>query len=219
MKTFIISRLPLLATSVFCLCCVGYSADSAVLQLLSIIVAPLSVGVGWFATDWWHWQCHQSNFLYKWLHKSHHDAFLENWQIEPNSLFKSRIRHDVVESVLMLTVCGSFLAILYYFKIPGWPGAAYGLLHSMQALYNSLRIGLFCDFGHFLRSDKNHQPQIHQPSTIPSRLFVNRVYHARHHYFSDQAFFAGKISLFDRLIGGSVDLKQTNFVIVGENKS
>ena len=62
-------------------------------------------------------------------------------------------------------------------------------------------------------TDVTHRPG--EFTNLPSRWFVNRPYHWRHHFDNQDAYFSGTLTLVDKLMGTALSLKDKRIGVTG----
>lgn len=158
--------------------------------------------VSYTTTDIWHALCHKYDFLWEIFHKLHHDAFASDMTFDmtlqeekQKILMKSKFTHDLSEIFLMFFISTLFLFLLYKTCTPGWIGAIYPCLSTVNYSYNAIRIGL----GDMSRLDLAHQRQdLKEP---PHEWLVNPAGHLLHHAQDTHSYISGKLKLYDKLMG------------------
>ncbi len=153
--------------------------------------------------DGYHALCHQVPQLAKW-HNWHHAAYRRDLSVVSIELYrKSQLYHDIVESVLLVSILGS---IALFTQISGlWVGVGYAGLFLLGATKRFVT--------GTLDTDVNHQPGI--LDAVPGRWWVNRSYHWRHHFDNVNAYYSGVFPLVDQILGTSVSLKGKTVAITG----
>lgn len=172
----------------------------------SIFLAIASLWlIGYLSTDIFH----TCNHLFEWIgkkwHLLHHSCFKSDASIRNENTFKkSRFSHDLSETLLMLLATSIFTFSLWNSNIGGWYGSLYGCIHALVGIYNAVRIGCG-DLEYFAKTDPGHQPQVFtQP---PSEWLVNASGHWRHHVCDINAYFGGKTTIVDKILGTANSLR------------
>ncbi len=138
------------------------------------------------------------------LHNWHHRAYKKDFTPVSAELYqKAQLYNDVPESIAMMAAMASVAVLtplwgfwLGFVYAAGFLGAA--VLRS-QGLLNA--------------TDLTHEPG---PLTeLPSRLWVNRTYHWRHHFDETTAYYAGTFTVLDQLIGKALSLKGKTVAVTG----
>lgn len=62
-------------------------------------------------------------------------------------------------------------------------------------------------------TDLTHRPG--ELTSLPSRWFVNRSYHWRHHFDNQNAYFSGTLTIVDKLLGTALSLKNKRVAVTG----
>lgn len=144
----------------------------------------------------------------QWLHNWHHRAYKRDFTLVSPVLYaKAQLYNDVPESLVMMGVMGT---IALATGIPGlWLGAVYSAGFLVAAIGRSQ--------GWLLNTDITHDPG---PLTaIPSRWFVNRSYHWKHHFDNVNANYGGYFTILDRILGTALSLKNKTVAVTGASGS
>ncbi|MEO1693170.1 MAG: bifunctional sterol desaturase/short chain dehydrogenase, partial [Cyanobacteria bacterium J06631_6] len=89
-----------------------------------------------------------------------------------------------------------------------WTGSLYTLSFLLGAIARGLGIPLVDEL-----TDVTHRPG--EFTNLPSRWFVNRPYHWRHHFDNQDAYFSGTLTLVDKLMGTALSLKNKRIAVTG----
>ncbi len=145
-----------------------------------------------------YWQPLQS------AHTSHHKAYRRDLSIVSMETYrKAQWHNDVPEAMVMVSVTGIVALMM---QQPGlWLGCIYAAGFLITAWARSR--------GWLLWTDFSHEPgDLVEP---PSRWYVNRTYHWRHHFDQGNAYFCGTLTLVDKLLGTSLSLKGKRVAVTG----
>ncbi|MEL6500671.1 MAG: sterol desaturase, partial [Cyanobacteria bacterium J06623_1] len=154
--------------------------------------------------DFYHTLSHLWQPLYR-LHVWHHKVFRRDLSVVSEEIYRqAHWYNDVPESLVMLT-----LSILPWQLTQAWDftprwavwtGSLYTLSFLLGAIARGLGIPLVDEL-----TDVTHRPG--EFTNLPSRWFVNRPYHWRHHFDNQDAYFSGTLTLVDKLMGTALSLK------------
>ncbi|MEN9254504.1 MAG: bifunctional sterol desaturase/short chain dehydrogenase [Gloeomargarita sp. SZTDM-1c_bins_89] len=153
--------------------------------------------------DSYHALCHVIPGLGRW-HNRHHAAYRRDLSIVSLEAFRqSQLYHDLTESVLLVSVS---LAVAL---LTGQPGMWVGVVYAASFLLGATRRYLWATGD----TDYNHRPgPLLEP---PSRWWVNRTYHWRHHFDNVHAYYSGVFPLVDKVLGTALSLKGKKVGITG----
>ena len=138
------------------------------------------------------------------LHSWHHRAYKKDFSPISTELYRqAQLRNDVPESLFMIAVVG-LLAVSM--RAPGlWVGVIYAAGFLAAAVLRSR--------GLLTATDLTHEPG---PLTgIPGLWKVNRTYHWRHHFDNTEAYYAGFLTISDKLLGTALSLRGKSVAITG----
>ncbi|MEO1800543.1 MAG: bifunctional sterol desaturase/short chain dehydrogenase [Cyanobacteria bacterium J06629_2] len=162
--------------------------------------------------DFYHTLSHLWQPLYR-LHVWHHKVFRRDLSVVSEEIYRqAHWYNDVPESLVMLT-----LSILpwqftqawdFTPRWAVWTGSLYTLSFLLGAIARGLGIPLVDEL-----TDVTHRPG--EFTNLPSRWFVNRPYHWRHHFDNQDAYFSGTLTLVDKLMGTALSLKNKRIAVTG----
>ena len=162
--------------------------------------------------DFYHTLSHLWQPLYR-LHVWHHKVFRRDLSVVSEEIYRqAHWYNDVPESLVMLT-----LSILPWQLTQAWDftprwavwtGSLYTLSFLLGAIARGLGIPLVDEL-----TDVTHRPG--EFTNLPSRWFVNRPYHWRHHFDNQDAYFSGTLTLVDKLMGTALSLKNKRIAVTG----
>lgn len=162
--------------------------------------------------DFYHTLSHLWQPLYR-LHVWHHKVFRRDLSVVSEEIYRqAHWYNDVPESLVMLTLsilpwqltqAGDFTP-----RWAVWTGSLYTLSFLLGAIARGLGIPLVDEL-----TDVTHRPG--EFTNLPSRWFVNRPYHWRHHFDNQDAYFSGTLTLVDKLMGTALSLKNKRIAVTG----
>ncbi|WP_218080564.1 bifunctional sterol desaturase/short chain dehydrogenase [Anthocerotibacter panamensis] len=153
--------------------------------------------------DAYHVLCHRVTWLAR-LHNYHHAAYRRDLSLVSVALYqKAQLYHDVLESVVLV------LALTGVALMGGVPGLWLGVLYALTFLAG----GTKRYFWKTVDTDYNHLPG--PLETAPSRWWVNRSYHWRHHFDDTNAYYSGVFTFVDKVLGSALSLKGKTVAITG----
>ncbi len=156
-----------------------------------------------------HWLAHEYPRLMP-KHYLHHRLFTADLNAVSEELYReSQWHHDVPESVTMMIaavpVAGlGWLVDPFYLWMASW-----GIFYSFAFLAGGVARGN----GWAQATDLTHQPGPF--IQVPSRWWVNRTYHWRHHFDNTQAYYCGTLTLVDQIMGTALSLKGKMIAVTG----
>lgn len=181
------------------------------------LIATAAWGLGsilWaeLVRDFYHLLAHYWPPLYR-LHVWHHRVFRPNLTPLSDTIYRqAHWRNDVPEALVMLLlgvlVWGVAHAIAPEQQWATLVGCLYTLTYLVAAIARGSGIKWVEDL-----TDLTHRPG--QFLTPPSRWFVNRTYHWRHHFDNQKAYYCGTLTLVDKLMGTALSLKGKTIAITG----
>ncbi|MDJ1185456.1 bifunctional sterol desaturase/short chain dehydrogenase [Roseofilum sp. BLCC_M143] len=146
------------------------------------------------------------------LHVWHHRVFRPDLTTTTPEIYqKAHWYNDVPESLVMLafSLVGVTLAVM---ANEGLWGTTSSIIYSITFLLTAMARGLDIPGADEL-TDSTHRPGAFD--TIPSRVFINRTYHWRHHFDNQNAYFCGTFTFLDRLMGTALSLKGKTVAVTG----
>lgn len=181
------------------------------------LIATAAWGLGsilWaeLVRDFYHLLAHYWPPLYR-LHVWHHRVFRPNLTPLSDTIYRqAHWRNDVPEALVMLLlgvlVWGVAHAIAPEQQWATLVGCLYTLTYLVAAIARGSGIKWVEDL-----TDLTHRPG--QFLTPPSRWFVNRTYHWRHHFDNQKAYYCGTLTLADKLMGTALSLKGKTIAVTG----
>ena len=138
------------------------------------------------------------------LHSWHHRAYKKDFSPVSIALYRqAQLYNDLPESLFMMAVVG-LLALST--QTPGlWVGVVYAAGFLVAAVLRSR--------GLLTATDITHEPG---PLTgIPGLWKVNRTYHWRHHFDNTEAYYAGFLTISDKLLGTALSLRGKSVAVTG----
>ncbi|MGI8932564.1 MAG: bifunctional sterol desaturase/short chain dehydrogenase [Phormidesmis sp.] len=138
------------------------------------------------------------------LHGWHHRAYKKDFSPISTEVYrKAQLYNDAPESLFMMVVMGAAAIIT---QTPGlWLGVIYAAGFLVAAILRSR--------GLLTATDLTHEPG---PLTgIPGLWKVNRTYHWRHHFDNTNAYYAGFLTISDKLLGTALSLQGKTVAVTG----
>lgn len=162
--------------------------------------------------DLYHALAHVWQPLYR-LHGWHHRVFRPDLTPSSDRIYRqAQWRNDVPESCVMMVFSGIFYAIANGVTPDlAWATLA-GTLYALSFLFGAMARGMGWQWAHEL-TDLTHLPGPFQ--TPPSRWWVNRPYHWRHHFDNQNAYFCGALTFVDAMLGTALSLKGKTVAVTG----
>ncbi|WP_036480214.1 bifunctional sterol desaturase/short chain dehydrogenase [Myxosarcina sp. GI1] len=180
-------------------------------------VAELTVALGsvlWveIVRDIYHACSHIWQPLYR-LHVWHHRVFRPDLSVVNDAIYRqAHWYNDVPESLVMLTFSLlPWLMVRTYHISSQWAAWA-GFLYTLSFLLGAIARGLGIPHVGELTDITHRQGKL---TTLPSRWFINRSYHWRHHFDNQNAYFSGTLSLVDKVMGTALSLKNKRVAVTG----
>ena len=162
--------------------------------------------------DFYHTLSHLWQPLYR-LHVWHHKVFRRDLSVVSDTIYRqAHWYNDVPESLVMLAFSILPWGIVHTWNIsPQWTALA-GFLYTLTFLFGAIARGLGIPMVDELTDITHRQGEF---TSLPSRWFVNRPYHWRHHFDNQNAYFSGTLSLVDKLLGTALSLKNKRIAVTG----
>ncbi|MGC1196896.1 MAG: bifunctional sterol desaturase/short chain dehydrogenase [Geitlerinemataceae cyanobacterium] len=162
--------------------------------------------------DVYHLLCHRIPALYR-LHGWHHRVFRKDLTPLSQEIYQqAQWRHDLPESLVMLAMSLVLWGVALVWA-PAWHWSALlGTLYTCTFIFGALVRGWGFEWAHEL-TDITHLPGAFEAP--PTRWFVNRPYHWRHHFDNQNAYFCGALTLVDGLMGTALSLKGKTVAVTG----
>ena len=138
------------------------------------------------------------------LHSWHHRAYKKDFSPISTEVYrKAQLYNDAPESLFMMGVMG--VAAMVTHTLGLWMGVIYAAGFLMAAVLRSR--------GLLTATDLTHEPG---PLTgIPGLWKVNRTYHWRHHFDNTNAYYAGFLTISDKLLGTALSLQGKTVAVTG----
>ena len=196
----------------------SWSVDDRVLLNLETPLRDGFLGLLWLlgsllvaeiTRDILHWLAHRypTRFV---DHYIHHRVFRKDLTVTDPQLYRqSQLRHDVPESLAMMAATALLWGLGTWWDPTHALASGFGVLYASSFLIGGLSRGQ----GLALESDLTHRPGAFV--SPPSRWFVNRTYHWRHHFDDPNAYYCGTLTLLDRVMGTSLSLKGKTVAVTG----
>ncbi|MGE5658676.1 MAG: bifunctional sterol desaturase/short chain dehydrogenase [Actinomycetota bacterium] len=147
------------------------------------------------------------------LHSWHHRVFRPNLTPTNDTIYQeAQWRNDVPEALVMLAFGLSLWVTAWIWTPASHWGALAGCLYTLTFLFGAIARGLGLEGADAL-TDLTHQPG--NFLTPPSRWFVNRPYHWRHHFDNQEAYYCGTFTFVDKLLGTALSLKGKTVAVTG----
>lgn len=177
----------------------------------NLLTAVLSLLWAELVRDLRHWLAH---YRPHWVpgHGLHHQIFRPDMGVIDPSLYRlAQWQNDVPEAIAM-TLAGGLLWQGTRYGLPDLAGGTIvGIAYSLVMLTASLFKANGWPLADHPRMDPNHQ--CGSFPAPPHPWFVNQAYHWRHHFDDPQSYFAGMITLVDRLLGTALSLRQKRILL------
>ena len=183
-------------------------------ELTAILVSLGSVLWVELVRDFYHVLAHVWQPLYR-LHLRHHRVFKPDLSLANETIYReANWYNDLPESLVMLVFSIAFASIvinqeiLTAYQWSAWLGSVYSLSFTLGAIARGFGIPYADEI-----TDVTHRPGDFQ--SLPAKWFVNRPYHWRHHFDSQNAYFCGTFTLVDKIIGTALSLKGKKIAVTG----
>ena len=162
--------------------------------------------------DVYHALAHVWQPLYR-LHVWHHRVFRRDLSVVSDTIYRqAHWYNDVPEALVMLAFSIVPWAIVstgnWSTQWAAWTGSIY----TGSFLLGAIARGWGIPYADEL-TDVTHRPG--EFTNLPSRWFVNRSYHWRHHFDNQEAYFSGTLTLVDKLMGTALSLKNKRIGVTG----
>jgi hypothetical protein len=185
--------------------------------MVTSLIVTIAWGLGsvlWaeLVRDFYHALAHYWTPLYR-LHIWHHRVFRPDLTPHSDKIYRqAHWYNDVPESLVMLML-GLLVWGVAHIVAPDQQWAALlGCLYTLTFLLGAIARGSGIQGADEL-TDLTHRPgQFLEP---PSRWFVNRTYHWRHHFDNQKAYYCGTLTLVDKLMGTALSLKGKTIAVTG----
>jgi hypothetical protein len=168
--------------------------------------------------DSYHALAHVWSPLYR-LHAWHHRVFRPDLSVVSTEIYqKAHWYNDVPESLVMLSF-GLILPLIMVLWQGSWSlalAASLGLFYTLSFLVSAIARGMGVPKADEI-TDLTHRPG---PFLAPPTSWhVNRTYHWRHHFDSQNAYFCGTLTLVDKFLGTALALKGKRIAVTGASGS
>ena len=162
--------------------------------------------------DVYHTLSHLWQPLYR-LHVWHHKVFRRDLSVVNDTIYRqAHWYNDVPESLVMLLLSILPWQLVYHLDFTPqwavWTGSVYTLSFLLGAIARGLGVPWVDEL-----TDVTHRPG--EFTSLPSRWFVNRPYHWRHHFDNQDAYFSGTFTLVDKIMGTALSLKHKRIAVTG----
>lgn|GEM_PF-71155 len=162
--------------------------------------------------DIYHVLAHIWPALYR-LHVWHHRVFRQDYTPVSEAIYRqAHWYNDVPEALVMLGFSLGFWQAVHYWQPQQSGFTLVGCVYTLGFLLSAIARGLGIN-GIDQLTDLTHLPG--EFSTPPSRWFVNRPYHWRHHFDNQNAYFCGTFTALDQLMGTALSLKGKTVAVTG----
>jgi len=143
----------------------------------------------------------------------HHRVFRPDLSAVSETVYRqAHWRNDVPECLVMLLFSLLPWAVAYGVAPEQQLPTLAGSLYTLSFLLSAIARGSGLKWAEEV-TDLTHRPgQFLDP---PSRWFVNRTYHWRHHFDNQKAYYCGTLSLVDKLMGTALSLKGKTIAVTG----
>ncbi|MEW6491641.1 MAG: bifunctional sterol desaturase/short chain dehydrogenase [Cyanobacteriota bacterium] len=185
--------------------------------MMTSLIATATWGLGsvlWaeLVRDFYHVLSHYWPPLYR-LHVWHHRVFRPNWTAVSDTVYRqAQWKNDVPECSAMLLLGLVLWGVAYWVTPEHHWAALAGCLYTLSFLLAAIARGSGISWADEL-TDLTHRPGPFL--TPPSRWFVNRPYHWRHHFDNQKAYYCGTLTLVDKLMGTALSLKGKTIAVTG----
>jgi len=179
---------------------------------IGLAIAILSILWVELVRDFYHALSHVWQPLYR-LHVWHHKVFRRDLSIISETVYRqAHWYNDVPESLVMLlfSILPWSMASIWEIS-PQW-AAGTGTLYTFSFLVGAIARGCGVPMADEI-TDVTHRPG--EFVNLPSRLFVNRPYHWRHHFDNQDAYFSGTLTFVDKFLGTALSLKNKRIAVTG----
>lgn len=185
--------------------------------MVTSLIATVAWGLGsvlWVEVvrDFYHALSHYYPPLYR-LHVWHHRVFRPDLTPVSDAIYRqAHWKNDVPEALVMLLLGLLVWAIAYAIAPQHQLAALAGSLYTLSFLLSAIARGSGVRGADEL-TDVTHRPGPF--TTPPSRWFVNRPYHWRHHFDNQKAYYCGTLTFVDKLMGTALSLKGKTIAVTG----
>ena len=178
----------------------------------SIAIAIGSVLWVELVRDFYHTLSHLWQPLYS-LHVWHHRVFRRDLSVVNDTIYRqAHWYNDLPEALVMLLFSVLPWGLVYRWDLSpqwvAWTGSVYTFSFLLSAIARGWGIPYVDEL-----TDLTHRPG--KFTSLPSRWFVNRPYHWRHHFDNQDAYFCGTFTFVDKLMGTALSLKNKRVAVTG----
>lgn len=179
---------------------------------LAIGVAIVSVIWAELVRDGYHLLSHRWQPLYR-LHAWHHRVFRPDLSVVSESIYRQAHWYNDVPEALVMLVCSIFpLFLAYTWMLPHPWLTGMGSLYTCSFLLSAIARGKGIAYADEI-TDVTHRPG--EFTSLPSKWFVNRPYHWRHHFDNQNAYYCGTFTILDKIMGTALSLKGKKIAVTG----
>ena len=151
------------------------------------------------------------------LHNWHHRVFRPDLSVVSDDIYRqAHWYNDLPESLVMLVFSLIPSLVIYSLALPHQWAAWGGSLYTLSFLVGAIARGTGVPYADAL-TDVTHRSGDFK--NLPSRWFVNRPYHWRHHFDNQNAYFCGTFTLVDKIMGTALSLKGKKIAVTGASGS
>lgn len=162
--------------------------------------------------DCYHLLSHRWAPLYR-LHVWHHRVFRRDLTAVSDTIYRqAHWRNDVPECSVMLLLALLVWVVARAVAPEQQLFALAGSVYTLSFLLGAIARGCGIKWAEEL-TDVTHRPGSFL--SPPSRWFVNRTYHWRHHFDNQNAYYGGTLTLLDKLMGTALSLKGKTVAVTG----
>ncbi|HEY9612081.1 bifunctional sterol desaturase/short chain dehydrogenase [Allocoleopsis sp.] len=185
--------------------------------MVTSLIAMAAWGLGsvlWVEVvrDFYHLLGHYWTPVYR-LHVWHHRVFRPDLTAVSDTIYRQAHWYNDVPEALVMLLMGLLMWGVAHAIAPEQQWAALsGCLYTLTFLFSAIARGSGLKWAEEL-TDVTHRSG--QFLTPPSRWFVNRTYHWRHHFDNQKAYYCGTLTLVDKLMGTALSLKGKTIAVTG----
>lgn len=179
---------------------------------LGIAIALASVLWVELVRDFYHTLSHFWQPLYR-LHVWHHKVFRRDLSVVSETIYRQAHWYNDVPEALVMLLCSILpWQLTQSWQVIPWWAVGTGTIYTLSFLLSAIARGLGVPLVDEL-TDVTHRPG--EFTSLPSRWWVNRPYHWRHHFDNQDAYFSGTLTLVDKLLGTALSLKNKRIAVTG----
>ena len=184
--------------------------------LPGVVIALSSVLWVELVRDVYHTLSHLWQPLYR-LHVWHHRVFRPDLSVVSDKIYRqAHWYNDLPEALVMLAFSVIPWSIVYSCNLNHQWLAWTGSIYTLTFLFTAIARGLGIPYVDELTDLTHRQGEF---TSLPSRWFVNRPYHWRHHFDNQDAYFCGTLTFVDKLMGTALSLKNKRIGVTGASGS